>query len=60
MPAGVRIPQRIVADVAVAVQALRGARACPERSEGSRHDGVRLDEAPGGRVGVSAYGRIRV
>jgi len=37
--------------------ALRIARACPERSEGSRHDGVGLDEADAGRVGVSAYGR---
>ena len=60
MPARVRIPHRIVVGVAVPVQSLRGARACPERSEGSRHDGVRLDEAPGGHVGVAACGCIGV
>ena len=57
MPARVRILQRIVAGVAVPVQALRVARACPERSEGAGHDGVGLDEAGGGRVGVWVYRR---
>ena len=60
MPARVRIPHRIVSDVAVPVQALRVARVCPERSEGSRLDGVGLDEAGGGRVGVAACGCIGV
>ena len=38
MPAGVCIPQRIIADIAVPVQALRVARV--------RHDGVGPDKAP--------------
>jgi len=55
MSRGVGIPQRIVARVAIAVQALRVARACPERDEGSRHNRVGLDKA-----GVSyAVGKVR-
>ncbi len=50
MPARVRIPYRIVAGIAVPVQALGGARV--------RHDGVRLDEA--GEHGVVVAGVVKV
>ena len=49
MPAGVHIPQGIIAGVAVPVQALGVARV--------GHDGVRLDEAP--QRGIVAPGGWR-
>ena len=51
MPARVGIPQRIVARVAVAVQALRVARV--------GHDGVGLDEAGAARVVISAIVKVQ-
>ncbi len=53
MPRRIYVFHRIIRGVAVPVQALRVARACPERSEGSRHDGVRLDEAAYRRILLS-------
>ena len=50
MPARVHIPQRIIADIAVPVQALRVARV--------GHDGVGLDEA--GERGVIVSGVVKV
>ncbi len=50
MPAGVHIPQWIIADIAVPVQALRVARV--------GDDGVGLDEA--GERGVVAPGDVKV
>ena len=50
MPAGVRIPQRIIADIAVPVQGLRVAR--------PRHNDVGLDEAP--EHGVVVAGVVEV
>ena len=47
MPARVRVPHRIIAGVAVPVQALGVARL--------RHDGVRLDEAPERGVVVACH-----
>ncbi len=51
MPARVRIPHRIVAHIAVPVQALRVARI--------GHDGVRLDEAPERRVIVAGIVEVQ-
>ncbi len=50
MPARIRIPHRIIAHIAVPVQALRVARV--------RHDGVGLDEAP--ERGVVVAGVVEV
>ena len=51
MPAGVHIPQRIIADVTVPVQALRGSRV--------GHNGIRLGEAPDGGVIVSGVAKVQ-
>ena len=51
MPAGVHIPQQIIAGVAIPVQALRVARV--------GHDGVGLDEAPERRVIVSGVVKVQ-